>query len=233
MLKRIVLLPGLDGTGQLFAAFVAALPKTITVTAVTYPSDKLLPYSELLSLIKSAIPEFESFVLLAESFSAPLAVEFAASNPSNLAALVICNGFVFKPLAGWSSIAKAVAQPWLFSLNAPRRILEYFLIGREAAGPLIQGVRQVLRSVSPGVLSNRVGEALNCDARRALAKVTVPVLYVEATQDNFLARSCIDEMKRIKPDILIKSVVGPHLLLQREPQEVANIVAAFTRGLRI
>jgi hypothetical protein len=66
-----------------------------------------------------------------------------------------------------------------------------------------------------------------------LAKVTVPVLYVEATQDNFLARSCIDEMKRIKPDILIKSVVGPHLLLQREPQEVANIVAAFTRGLRI
>jgi pimeloyl-[acyl-carrier protein] methyl ester esterase len=177
MLKRIVLLPGLDGTGQLFAAFVAALPKTITATAVTYPSNKLLPYSELLSLVKPVIPEFKSFVLLAESFSAPLAVEFAASNPANLAALVICNGFVFKPLGGWSSIAKAVAQPWLFSLNAPRHILEYFLIGREAPRPLIQDVRQVLRSVSPGVLSNRVGEALNCDARRALAKVTVPVLY--------------------------------------------------------
>jgi pimeloyl-[acyl-carrier protein] methyl ester esterase len=233
MLKRIALLQGLDGTGQLFAAFIAALPKTTTATAVTYPSNKLLPYSESLSLVKPAIPEFDSFVLLAESFSAPLALEVAASNPSNLAALVICNGFVSKPLAGWSSIAKAIAQPWLFSLNAPRYILEYFLIGREAPRVLIHDVRQVLRSVSPGVLSNRVSEALNCDARGALAKVTVPVLYVKATLDNLLAHSCVDEMKRVKPDILIKSVVGPHLLLQREPQEVANIVSAFTRGLGI
>src|ERR1700730_1178460 len=109
MLKRIVLLQGLDGTGQLFSAFVAALPKTITATVVTYPPNRLLSYAELLPLVKRAIPEFEPFVLLAESFSTPLAVDFAASNPSNLAALVICAGFVFKPLADWSAIAKAVA----------------------------------------------------------------------------------------------------------------------------
>jgi hypothetical protein len=132
---------GLGRNGSIIRGFVAALPKPITVTAVTYPSNKLLRYSELLSLVKPAIPESQSFVLLAESFSAPLAVEFAASNPSNPAALDICNGFVFKPPAGWSSIVKAVAQPWLFSLNAPRYILEYFLIGREAPRLLIQDVR--------------------------------------------------------------------------------------------
>lgn len=227
MLKRIVLLPGLDGAGQLFAAFLAALPKTITATAVSYPANRLLPYSGLLPFVESAIPEFERFVLLAESFSAPLAVKFAASNPPNLAALVICAGFVFKPLAAWSPLAKAVAQPWLFRLNAPRHILEYFLIGRGAPRSLIQEVRQVLRLVTPEVLSNRVCEALNCDARNALAQTTVPVLYVEATQDNLLVDSCVGEMKRIKPNILIKRVVGPHLLLQREPQKVVNIVSAF------
>lgn len=166
-------------------------------------------------------------MLLAESFSAPLAVKFAASNPPNLAALVICAGFVFKPLAAWSPLAKAVAQPWLFRLNAPRHTLEYFLIGRGAPRSLIQEVRQVLRLVTPEVLSNRVCEALNCDARNALAQTTVPVLYVEATQDNLLVDSCVGEMKRIKPNILIKRVVGPHLLLQREPQKVVNIVSAF------
>jgi pimeloyl-ACP methyl ester carboxylesterase len=231
MLKRVVLLPGLDGTGQLFAAFVAALPKTIIATAVSYPTNRPLSYSELLPFVRAAIPEFEPFVLLAESFSAPLAVEFAASNPSNLAALVICAGFVFKPLTHWSPLEKAVAKPWLFRLNAPRHILEYFLIGREAPRPLIQEIRQVLRSVGPEVLSNCVCEALNCDARSALAQTTVPVLYVEATQDNLLADSCVGEMKRIKPNILIKRVVGPHLLLQREPQKVVNIVCAFMREL--
>ena len=48
MPKRVVLLPGLDGTGQLFAAFVAARSKTITATAVSYPVNRLLSYSELL-----------------------------------------------------------------------------------------------------------------------------------------------------------------------------------------
>ena len=99
MPKRVVLLPGLDGTGQLFAAFVAALSKTIPATAVSYPANRLLSYSELLPLVESALPECEPFGPLAESFSAPLAVEFAASKPSNLAALIICVGFVFKPLA--------------------------------------------------------------------------------------------------------------------------------------
>ena len=232
MLKRMVLLPGLDGTGQLFAAFVAALPKTITAT-VSYPAKDLLSYSELLPFVRAAIPKSEPFVLLAESFSAPLAVEFAASKPSNLAALVICAGFVFEPLADWSTLAKVVARPFLFRLNAPRCILEYFLIGREAPGPLIQEVRQVLWSVSPEVLRNRVSEALNCDARSALAQTTVPVLYVKATHDNLLADSCVAEMKGIKPDILIKVVAGPHLLLQREPQKVVNIVSVFMWELGI
>jgi pimeloyl-[acyl-carrier protein] methyl ester esterase len=167
MLKRIVLLPGLDGTGQLFSAFVAALPKTITAAVAAYPPNKLLSYAKLLPLMRLVIPEFEPFVLLAESFSTPLAVDFAASNPSNLAALVICAGFVFKPLADCSAIAKAVADPWLFRLSVPRYILEYFLSGRDAPQPLVQDVRQVLKSVSPEVLSDRVCQALNCDARSA------------------------------------------------------------------
>lgn len=40
-------------------------------------------------------------------------------------------------------------------------------------------------------------------------------------------------MKLIKPDMLIAQVAGPHLLLQREPQKVADIVSAFIRELGI
>ena len=126
MTKRLVLLPGLDGTGQLFAEFLAALPDSFTATVVSYPTNKLFPYSELRTFVSAAVPKTEPFVLLAESFSTPLAVEFAASNPPNLTALVICAGFVFKPIAAWSPLAKAVARPWLFTLNVPRSVLEYF-----------------------------------------------------------------------------------------------------------
>lgn len=233
MAKHLVLLPGLDGTGQLFSEFVAALPNTISVTTVTYPAKEFLPYADLRPFVSAAIPECELFVLLAESFSSPLAAEFAASKLPNLAALIICAGFVSRPLGGRSPFAKAMAWPWLFKVNTPRFILEYFALGKQAPPALIQQFRRVLRSVSPEVLSARTREAMDSDAGRALAQTTVPLLYVGGTEDHLLADSCLKEMRRIKPDMLIAQVAGPHLLLQREPQKVAEIVSAFIRELGI
>jgi pimeloyl-ACP methyl ester carboxylesterase len=229
MVKHLVLLPGLDGTGRLFADFVAALPGTLTSTVVTYPTNELLSLAELAPFVKSAASRSEPFVLVAESFSTPLALEYAASGPSNLTAVIICNGFVFKPLARWAQLAKAVARPWIFKLRAPRRILEYFLVGPNAPGALIQALRHVIRSVSPDVLSFRVRETLNCDARSALARTSVPVMCVQAADDKLLDEACLTEMQRIKPTILVERVVGPHLLLQREPQKVADIVSKFVQ----
>ena len=108
MAKHLVLLPGLDGTGQLFSDFVAALPNTISATTVTNPAKEILPYSDLCPLVSAATPECESFVLLAESFSSPLAVGFTASKPLSLAALIICAGFVSRLVAAGESAGMAL-----------------------------------------------------------------------------------------------------------------------------
>lgn len=230
MAKRFVLLPGLDGTGRLFANFLAALPDTFNAAIVSYPANEPLAYNELMPFVCSAAPKSEPFVLLAESFSTPLAVEYAASNPRNLTAVIICAGFVFKPV-GWPHLTQAVTRPWLFRVRAPNWVLEHFLVGRDASGTLVRELRQVLQSVSPEALSVRVREAVNCDARNALARARVPLMYVQALQDNLLAKSCVDDVKRIKPDVMVAQVAGPHLLLQREPQKVANIVSTFVQKL--
>jgi pimeloyl-ACP methyl ester carboxylesterase len=226
-LKHLVLLPGLDGTGQLFADFLTALPDTLAATVVTYPTKRFLPYSELLQLVSAAVPKKEPFVILAESFSTPLALKYAATNPSNLAAVVLCAGFVLKPIASWSRLVKAVAKPWFFTLRPPRFILEYFLVGGNAPPALIQRFRQALQLVRPEVLSGRVREVVNCDARNDLARTTVPIMYLRALHDRLLSASCHREILRIRPDIFFATVEAPHLLLQREPRKVANLVAAF------
>jgi pimeloyl-ACP methyl ester carboxylesterase len=228
-LKQLVLLPGLDGTGQLFADFLAALPDTFTTTIVKYPTEKFLSNAELLPFVSAAVSKAGPFVLLAESFSTPIALRYAAANPPNLAGLVICAGFVFKPIAGWSCIVKCIAKPWFFRMRPPRRILEYFLVGPSAPPKLIQTLRQVLQIVNPGVLSRRVCEALDCDARSDLTRTTVPIMYVQATHDRLLAKSCSSEILRIKPDVISEVIHGPHLILQREPRRVANLVAAFVQ----
>jgi pimeloyl-[acyl-carrier protein] methyl ester esterase len=232
-LKRLVLLPGLDGTGQLFADFLAALPDTFTTTVITYPTQKFLSQAELLPSISEAVPKAGAFVLLAESFSTPIALAYAASNPPNLAGVVICAGFVFKPMAGWSWIVKGVVRPWFFRLRPPRRFLEYFLVGANASPLLIQKLRQALQIVNPAVLSRRVCEVLDSDARNDLARTTAPIIYVRAGHDRLLAKSCHSEILRIRPDLISAVVQGPHLILQREPRKVASLVTTFVEQLGV
>ena len=187
--KHLVLLPGLDGTGELFVDFVAALPESCTATIVAYPTDRFLSYTDLRPFVSAAVPKSERFVLVAESFSTPLAIWYATTNPPNLVAVVICAGFVGSPVHDWSEIVKALAKPWLFRLKLPRTIVEYFLLGQNAAPGLLQKLRQALHGVSPDVLSGRVREVLDCDARDDLRRTTVPLLYLEATNDRLLSSS--------------------------------------------
>jgi pimeloyl-ACP methyl ester carboxylesterase len=226
----LVLLPGLDGTGELFVDFVAALPESWTATVVAYPTDRFLSYADLRSFVTAAVPESERFVLVAESFSTPLAISYASTNPPNLVAAIICSGFVGSPVR-WPGIVKAVAKPWLFRLKLPRTIAEYFLLGPHAAPGLLEQLRQALRGVSPDVLSGRVREVLDCDARDDLRRTTIPLLYLEATNDRLLSSSCKEEFSHIRPDVLFESVPAPHLVLQREPKKAATIITNFINDL--
>jgi pimeloyl-ACP methyl ester carboxylesterase len=77
-LPVLVLLPGLDGTGKLFAEFVEALKSVVECVVVAYPCDQPMGYGELEGLVVSALPKDRPFVLLGESFSGPLAIRIAA-----------------------------------------------------------------------------------------------------------------------------------------------------------
>jgi pimeloyl-ACP methyl ester carboxylesterase len=226
-LKRLVLLPGLDGTGQLFTEFLKALPNALTATVVAYPTERFIPYSGLLQLVNDAVPKTERFALLAESYSTPVALKYAATKPPNLAAVIICAGFISKPIAGWSRLVKIVAKPWIFRVRPPRFVLEYFLVGQKAPPLLVQMLRQTLHLIRPEVLSDRVHEVLDCDVGIDLARTTVPIMYLRALQDRLVATSCHREILRIKPGIVLAEIEAPHMLLQREPEKGANLVAAF------
>lgn len=170
-IKQLVLLPGLDGTGELFVDFIVALPVPLVARPVPYPTDHFLSHSELLPIVANAAPSAESFVLLAESFSAPLAIRYAAIRPVNLAALVICAGFATNPVTYLTVLLKAAAKPFVFKCTPPDSIIKHYLAGTDAPPGLLRSIRRVLRSVSPSVLSSRLHEVLNCDLRNDLARL--------------------------------------------------------------
>ena len=57
---RVVLLPGLDGTGDLFADLAAALGAELAPFVVSYPDDPSLGYSALTELVLAQPPKVEN-----------------------------------------------------------------------------------------------------------------------------------------------------------------------------
>lgn len=108
-MAALVLLPGMDGTGGLFSEFLEALGPGLHPIVVPYPPDQPLDYSQLESIVRSRLPSDQPFVLLAESFSGPIAISIAASAPRGLLGLVLCCSFARSPRPVFSVLRSIVA----------------------------------------------------------------------------------------------------------------------------
>ena len=60
-LMRAVLLPGMDGTGELLAEFAVALAPEFEATVVPYPRDAALDYAALTEFAAERMPRDEPF----------------------------------------------------------------------------------------------------------------------------------------------------------------------------
>jgi pimeloyl-[acyl-carrier protein] methyl ester esterase len=226
-------LPGMDGTGNLFTEFIEALPSSIEANVVRYPTDSVQSCAELLQLFESALPASTPFVLLAESFSAPLAMQWAANGHPNLRGLVICAGFATSPVRGWFRHICMLLSPVCFLVKPPTAAIKRLLVGPEASLSLVVAVKSAISSVKPGVLSHRLRLTLTCDSRSALGKVNIPTLFIQAIQDRLVSPDCIEEMRTLRPESATERICGPHLLLQAKPKKLAEVVSTFALPLLV
>jgi len=224
-----VLLPGLDGTGTLFTDLISEFPRTLNINIATYPTQRFLSYSELLPCVREVVPSSRPFALVAESFSTPLALKLAATRLPNLTALIICAGFITSPIGRYSTLVRALARPVLFRLSSPGLVLEHLLMGNSPPSALKIRVHQTLRLVNPEVLARRVRAVLDCDARKDLAQIGIPMMYIQAQEDRLVPARCFSEIQRLRPDTVLASISAPHLVFQREPQKGAETIMRFIR----
>ena len=223
----LLLLPGMDGTGELFAEFAKLLPGWIEPRLVSYPRDRKLSYDQLLEIVGSALPANRPFVVLAESFSTPLAVRFAAEKPKGLLALVLCAGFVSPPRRGALRRVALILAPVLFAFGLPESVCRHFLVGDSAPRSLVDGVRATVSSVPVGVLAHRLRSVLSCTGKRELQTISIPLLYLSGLEDRLVRSVSFEEIQQAKPDARLASIEAPHLILQAKPREAVGVVIRF------
>jgi len=228
-LKTLLLLPGMDGTTNLLLDLMHRLPQEWKKTAPIDPSDVAVPYSAHCKMLQITAPAEEPFVLIAESYSTPVAIQYAATKPANLKGLVLCAGFASSPIKGWRKFLAQWLRHILFRLPLTNFAIDRYLLGPNPEESLRNDVRRAINSVKPEVLSSRLASVIECDVRAELKNISVPILYIQAESDRLVGPICVEEILHGNPNVKIETIPGPHLLFQREPQRAAEIVESFAR----
>lgn len=228
-LPVLVLFPGLDGTGKLFAEFVRVVSPRVECVVVSYPNDQPMGYGELEGLVASALPKDRSFVLLGESFSGPLAIRIAAEGPAGLMGLILCVTFAKNPYPslGW---ARSLAA-YLPVKHFPRWLRAPLMWGSTSPSDAPSQMERAISGVSAAVIRCRIAELLAVDETAALKLVRVPTLVLRAARDRVIPRRATQVILVNSPVAKMVEVDGPHLLLQSRAAECAEVVIRFLCAL--
>ncbi len=224
---HLVLLPGLDGTGQLFAPLLKRLPPEFTATVVSYPHNELLSYKQLKPYVYQAFPPSEPFVLIAESFSGPLAIEVAATPPENLQALILCASFISNPTPPALRWIQNLNHPFWFRFRLPRAIVRYAAAMWDCETAVIDCLIDNISAVLPAVLSYRLSQVMQVEVGAHLQRCSLPLLYLRATRDTLVMRRNWEAIAQLKPDASYAEIDASHFVLQHKPAEALAAIQAF------
>lgn len=217
----IILLPGMDGTGELLKPLAERLSAHRPTHIIAYPGDRHLDYDQLAQFVGERVPRHR-FVILGESFSGPIAIEIAATNP-RVAGLILASSFACHPLPRWMSPLTCLLDArWM-----PSKIMAAAIMGSAATPELERRLRDVLRSLPPAVLRARAKDALRVDRRDRLRETTCPMLCLHGSADLLIGQRDISDILAARPDCELRELDAPHMLLATHADAAAIVIDAF------
>ena len=203
---RLILLPGVYGTGLMFTPLVEALPDEYDCQVISYPVDQVLSYAELVRYVAAKIPQDKPYIILAESFSGPIALMLSEILGDNLKALILVCTYVSNPHPWLAKLAKFVLKDRIVARRPSRFMARFMIAGFEMEDALLDRAFSIQRKV-------------------------LPVLHMYAKNDRIIPRSSQRRIKKIRPDLKSADIPGPHYLLQSKPEICVRYIKTFLESL--
>ncbi len=224
--KSIVLLPGMDGTGTLFKPLLNQLTDH-KCQVIALPKSGPQDYVTLTNHVKNALPDGE-FILLAESFSGPIAVQLAQMKMAHLKGIIFVATFISPPRKWLINVARNLPIKWLNRLPAAQFIQKLLFFDTNVSPEMLSLFNEIIQSIPSIVLSSRLKSIATLDTLRF--NCLLPTLYISATQDKLVSTSKLKEFQCCFENLSIQSIQGPHFIAQSKPKECGQVIMNFIRN---
>ncbi|MBA6337433.1 hypothetical protein H4J57_09485 [Colwellia sp. BRX8-7] len=219
VISKLVLLPGMDGTGELFEEFLSNFDGDYIV--IPLPQSGSQDHVFLANIIKEQLPT-EDFVLLAESFAGGIIPELLRQNNPHLKGVIFIASFLSSPNQLLLSIAKFLPIKSLASAPLSTIFHKFLLLGQGASKELLSKFITVTKSIPDLVLKNRL-EVMS-QQRLPITTSDIPSIYIKALSDRLITSQKGREFTKVFSNIKYIEIEGPHFILQAQPKESARLV---------
>lgn len=223
---RWVLLPGMDGVG-LFQPLMEVLGPQQDCLVLSYPADLPLGYEQLTVRVRELLRVETDYILVAESFSGPIAIALAAENPPGLRALVLAASFCRAPVHGLKARLLKKFGGALFRIRPPLWAVKHFLLGDAASQQMIDDLYAAISRVSAETLNYRLREILNVNVCNHCAEILVPVLYLQAIGDRLVGQQEAEIIQHSCQQFELHQIDASHMVLQRQPALSCSAIKDF------
>ncbi len=221
----IYLLPGLDGTGRLFAPFIEKAPPWANPIVLAYEANDLRTYEELARWVVEQIGDNRDVLLLGESFSGPIAIKAASQLGCGVLGVILSATFVEN-----SMLPLRLAPAWSVkaALHLARSRLASELVLTNFSDPkLADAVLDAVATPTIETLASRVAEIRRVDVLRELQALSCPILYLKAKHDRLVPPAASRRIAALRPDAEIIELPAPHMILQTQAEQAWAAIDDF------
>jgi pimeloyl-[acyl-carrier protein] methyl ester esterase len=222
-MSSLLLLPGFDGTGELFAPLLPALDQH-DVTIARYHDEK--SFDDYVDTASALLHEDDN-VLIAESFSGPIALALMARFPNRIRCAALCVTFVVAPHRALTRLARLMPASLFDAHPGQRMILRHFCLDQKCSPALEDKALSAICSVKGSTIKQRFNVLADIDMRRVASTIATPILILRATRDRVMNRVRYQQLIDALPHATVQDVDGPHLLLQTRAQLCADAILQF------
>jgi len=219
-MKKLVLLAGLDGTGQLFEPLIKNFENNINVQIVTYPPNHHLSIEALANKVQSEVIFNNDTILLAESFSGLVAMELLRKGIL-LDSIIFCASFASAPRPLLLKFLNLLPLGTIFKLPLPNILLRLEGLNKE----LTELFQQVIKKVSPQVLAHRLRLIANSKNIFQKNHFKIHCYYLHGLNDWAVPLHCAKELEKYFKNVnVIHIEKAGHFVLQSQPQVCAKTI---------
>lgn len=222
---RIVLLPGLDGTGRLFSPLLECVDDPARFLVVRY-QDVPADLDQLSQQAEAIIPEGQAVILIAESFSSLVALRLLERGRIEIGGILFFAGFARAPCPLLLNLARFVPAFIIKFFSTHPVLVRLFFLTNKMPLSIFNLYLDVERGIPQEVLKDRIRllyEAKNLPS----IKTDIPFGQLRVRGDLLVSKRSTADLRTLNPELFFWEVDGTHFFLQTNPKKSLQIIREF------